>query len=183
MFNRLEAAKCAIALLQNLEYIHSWQSTLVKLADQSGLHGLIAGRACAILLDQSIFSPEEAARRLGLALASANEPAQAAGWVEGFLKDKGALLVHADHLWQVLDEWVAGLSTETFLHLLPLLRRTFSTFTTPERRMIGERARMRSRPAGRSDETNAEFDFQRAEAVLPLVAKLLGVSVHIKDNQ
>jgi hypothetical protein len=183
MFNRLIAAHRAIALLQNPEYIHSWQATLYKLADQSGLHGLIAGRACAILLDQGIFHPDEAARRLGLALTMANEPAQAAAWVEGFLKDSGALLIHSDLLWQVLDDWVARLPAETFTFLLPLIRRTFSTFTAPERRMIGERARKGDRQIGHYGASDTDFDLQRAEAVLPLIAKLLSVSVHTKDSQ
>jgi hypothetical protein len=183
MFIRLITAHRAIALLQNPEYIHSWQATLNKLADQSGLHGLIAGRACAILLDQGIFHPDEAARRLGLALTMANEPAQAAAWVEGFLKDSGALLIHSDLLWQVLDDWVARLPAETFTFLLPLIRRTFSTFTAPERRMIGERARKDDRQIGHYDATDKDFDLQRAEAVLPLIAQLLGVSVHTKDSQ
>lgn len=183
MFNRLIAAHRAIALLQNPEYNHNWQATLNKLADQSGLHGLIAGRACAILLDQGIFPPDEAARRLGLALTMANEPAQAAAWVEGFLKGSGAILVHSDHLWQVLDGWVASLPAETFTLLLPLLRRTFSTFTTPERRMIGERARKGDRQIGHFGATDTDFDLQRAEVVLPLIAKLLGMSVQTKERQ
>lgn len=183
MFNRLIAVHRAITLLQNPECIQGWQATLNKLANQSGLHGLIAGRACAILLDQGIFHPDEAARRLGLALSMANEPAQAAAWVEGFLRVSGALLIHSDLLWQVLDNWVARLPAETFTFLLPLIRRTFSSFTAPERRMIGERARKVDRQIGHYGATETDFDFQRAEAVLPLIAKLLGVSVHLQDSQ
>ncbi|MEW6402011.1 MAG: DUF5682 family protein [Chloroflexota bacterium] len=183
MFDRLIGSHRAIALLQNPDYLHSWQVTLNKLADQSGLHGLIAGRACAILLDQGIIHPDEAARRLGLALTTANEPAQAAAWVEGFLKDSGAMLIHSDRLWQVLDDWVARLPAEAFTFLLPLIRRTFSTFTAPERRMIGERARKGDQQIGHYGALDTVFDLQRAEAVLPLIAKLLGVSVHTEDSQ
>jgi hypothetical protein len=183
MFNHLVVTHRVIVLLQNPEYLHSWQTTLSQLADQSGLHGLIAGRACAILMDQGIFTPGEAARRFGLALTIANEPAQAVAWMEGFLKDSGALLVHSNQLWQLLDGWVVSLSIETFTQLLPLLRRTFSSFTVPERRIIGERVRKGDHQIGRFDLAEADFDIQRAEAVLPLIAKLLGVSVYTKEPQ
>ena len=63
--------------------------------------------------------------------------------------------------------------------LAPLLRRTFSTFTSPERRQIGERARRGmagvSRAAIGAQPRAADFDQARAEAVLPLIARLLGM--------
>ena len=47
-----------------------------------------------------------------------------------------------------------------------------------ERRMIGERARAGGSPAAgrRSQVTDLEFDAARGEAVLPLVARLLGLN-------
>jgi voltage-gated potassium channel Kch len=46
------------------------------------------------LLEAGVFDAEEAARRLGLALSTAVDPAQAAAWVEGLLKGSGLLLLH-----------------------------------------------------------------------------------------
>jgi len=163
----------AIGLLQNQEHTKDWQTVLQQMANQQGLHGLIAGRSCRILLDSGFFSSEDMARRLGLALSTASDPAQAAAWVEGFLKGSGLLLLHDDALWQVLDEWVTALSPETFVALLPLLRRTFSTFVSGERRQMGEK--VRQGPLLALTATTADFDLSRAEAVLPLVAQLLGV--------
>ncbi len=108
------------------------------MADQQSLHGLIAGCCCRRLLDAGAFDAAEAARRLGLALSTASEPPQASAWVEGFLKGSGLLLLHDEKLLQVLDNWVSHLPSDTFTALLPLLRRTFSTFSAPERRQIGE---------------------------------------------
>ncbi|HMB27174.1 MAG TPA: DUF5682 family protein, partial [Blastocatellia bacterium] len=63
---------------------------------------------------------------------------------------------------------------------LALLRRTFSTFTSPERRQIGERARRGMAGVSRgviSEQPRPEdFDQARAEAVLPLIARLLGLN-------
>src|SRR4029078_10804320 len=121
------------------------QASLRRLADHanagSDIHGLIAGRACRILLDSGTFSAEESARRVGLALSSAGAPADAAAWIEVLLKDSGALLVHDDALWQIIDGWLGALNADAFTQTLPLLRRTFATFAAPERRMLGERAR------------------------------------------
>jgi hypothetical protein len=123
-----------------------------------------------------VFSAEEAARRLSYALSTASEPAQAAGWAEGFLKGSGLLLLHDERLWQVIDDWVTTLPGENFTMLLPLLRRTFSTFTAPERRQMGERAKRSASSTNHWVQSDAkEFDHARAEAVLPLVAQLLGI--------
>ena len=94
--------------------------------------------------------------------------------MEGFLKGSGLLLLHDDKLWQVLDSWVSQLSGDTFTALLPLLRRTFSTFSHPERRQMGERVKRGNiRPSISS--VDADFDQRSANAVLPIVAQLLGV--------
>jgi Family of unknown function (DUF5682) len=123
------------------------------------------------------LSIEEAALRVRLALAPANEPAHAAAWVEGFLKGSGMLLLHDEKLRQVLDDWVTGL--QSFTTMLPLLRRTFATFTPPERRRLGELAKL-GMPATAgtnigAQSSDAAIDRARAEATLPLIAKLLGV--------
>jgi len=174
MFPRLLGVQQSIDLLENQEYRQAWQKALLGLADQHGLHGLLAGRVCAILLDQKCFTPQEAARRLGLALSGASEPAGAAAWVEGFLKGQGALLLHDDALWALLDDWIAGLPPETFQQLLPALRRTFSTFTYPERRMLGARARHGAQVVTGPAPDTGDFDLASAQAALPLLAQLLG---------
>ncbi len=163
--------QAAISLLENPTQTADWQNTLTKLADQNGLHGLIAGRCVRLLLDGGTFSHAEAARRLNLALSTAAEPAQAAAWIEGFLKGSGLLLLHDDSLWQVIDEWITGLKHETFVQLLPLLRRTFSTFTAPERRQMGEKVK----GAAERVKTAHDFDEARGQAVLPILEKLLGL--------
>jgi hypothetical protein len=177
MYERVMAVHVAVSLLQNEGHSLAWQNVLKQLAGQDRLHGLIAGRACRLLMDGGIVTPEEATRRMGLALSAVTEPAQAAAWVEGFLKGSGLALLHDDELWAVMDTWVSGLSTDTFAALLPLLRRTFSTFAPPERRQMGER--VKNGPArGRQSQTamEADFDVLRAEAVLPLIARLLGLA-------
>lgn len=179
MFKHLVAVNGVITLLQDPEHLTAWQNVLRQMADQDGLHGLLAGRCVRLLLDQRIIDSNEVARRMGLSLGTASEPAHAAAWIEGLLAGSGTLLVHDETLWQVIDGWVTALSDEVFPQVLPLLRRTFATFQDPERRSLGERVRSpASRGASSGEDTDefAGFDPDRAEAVLPLVRRLLGLS-------
>jgi hypothetical protein len=166
----------AIGLLQQSEALEKWQQTLAKMADQQGLHGRLAGRCCRLLFESGIFQPEDTARRFGLALSRATEPAQAAAWIEGFLSGSGLLLLHHSTLWQVIDRWVMQLDSETFTAILPLLRRTFSTFSAPERRQMGERVRQ-GRSSCQDLAQTGEFNPEEAHLVLPLIAQLIGVSL------
>ncbi|MDJ0772824.1 MAG: DUF5682 family protein [Mastigocoleus sp. MO_167.B18] len=176
MYENLMKVNGAIGILQNQEHVNSWQQVLVQMVDNPNLHGLIAGRCCRLLLDADVFEARESARRMGLALSVATEPPQAAAWVEGFLKGSGLLVLHDDNLWQVIDDWVTQLPEETFINLLPLLRRTFATFTQPERRQMGERVRRGTTGKDKSVTTdNNDFSEENAVVVLPIIKQLLGV--------
>ncbi|MBN1890507.1 MAG: hypothetical protein JW850_21115 [Thermoflexales bacterium] len=175
MFERLVRVHGAITLVQDEAQLGAWQQVLVQLTDQEGMHGLLAGRCCRLLLDAGRLPLDEVARRMELALSVGSEPAQAAAWVDGLLKGSGLLLLHHDDLWQVIDRWVTALKGEAFVAALPLLRRTFATFAAPERRQMGERARHGlARPADDA-QAQAGFDTARAEQVLPMLAQLLGL--------
>jgi len=176
MYQQIIAVHGAIGLLQQADKLELWQQVLQQLADQQGLHGLVAGRCCRLLFEAGVFEPEDTARRLGLALSTAIEPAQAAAWIEGFLTGSGLLLLHNPTLWQVLDEWVIQLPGETFTAILPLLRRTFASFAAPERRQMGERVRQGAVSTTVLAQVG-HFDGDRADTVLPLIAQLLGVSL------
>jgi hypothetical protein len=175
MFERLQATDSAIALLRQPEHLAAWRAALRKLIDQQGLHGLLAGRAVRLLLDAGACPPDEAARRLGLALSRAGDPAQMAAWVEGFLKGSGLILLHDETLWSILDAWLTQLPADSFTLALPLLRRTFATFSASERRQMGERARAGQTNPRNGPISTADFDTDRADGVLPLLRQLLGI--------
>jgi hypothetical protein len=184
MFARILEVDDSINRLANDGYHQQWRRALTALAEMDApnvllqTHGLIAGRSCRILLDCGVFPPAEAARRLGLALSTAAEPAQAGDWVEGFLRGSGQLLIYDDGLLSILDGWLGRMPEQGFEQLLPLLRRTFATFTAPERRKVGEMVRRRAPgrrlQSGKHRAADENFDAQRAASVLPLAALLLG---------
>lgn len=179
MYGRVVQVHTALLTLQNADLTAAWNNVLGQLADQHDLHGLIAGRCCRLLFDQRLLEADEVGRRMGLAIAPAVDPVQSMAWIDGFLRGSGLILLHNEELWHILNEWVRSVKTETFPRLLPLLRRTFSTFSAPERSQIGALAR---RGAGgtaiRSPAGSITFVEERARKVLPLVAQILGLEYH-----
>lgn len=176
MFKYILELHGAIQTLQDSEQTALWLETLGRLSNQVLGNGLIVGRAVRLLMEAGIYDSEETARRLGLALSDP-EPEKASGWLEGFLKGSGLILIHDDVLFGLLNNWLAALHPEAFMRILPLLRRTFSTFEAPERRSIGQKAKnTEARAVAVSRKSDAEIDDKRGARVLPLVKLLLGVS-------
>jgi len=163
----------AVGLLQIEDLAADWHEALIRLADQSGLHGIVAGRCTRFLLLDGVFSTDDAVRHLSLSLSHAADPAHSAAWCEGFLQGSGTLLVNDEALFQIVDQWLCSLADEHFQQQLPIIRRTFATFHAPERRALGERVVSGDRPQVMSSRTG--YDAERALRALPLLAQLLGL--------
>ncbi|WP_329564797.1 DUF5682 family protein [Kitasatospora sp. NBC_01266] len=159
-----------------------WAGALAALARReptggaaAGVPGLLRGRAVRLLLDDARLEAAEAGRLLHLVLSRAGAPADAAGWIEGFLSGGGALLLHDPQLLTLLDGWLTEVPGETFIDLLPLLRRTFATLEAGVLHTVGARvAAGRLAPGGQAAGPAEELDQARADAALPTVLRLLG---------
>jgi len=184
MVARIDGVNSALAVLERRDLRQQWTDALHALARISSLHGRVAGRCARLLLDAGAIPTDEAAARLSVALSPGELPARAAAWVEGFLSGSGLLLLHDEALLAIVDRWLSGVSDDVFADVLPLLRRTFSTFTPPERRQIGERARRLGAVTGvrRPAAEDADVDPVRGAAALPLVAHLLGLDERDVDG-
>jgi hypothetical protein len=183
MFERMGLVNHALNLLQDEDHRTGWHDTLGQIAAGEKYHGLLRGIAMRILLDSGNLPAIEVTRRMRLALSTVNEPAQAAAWVEGFLSGSGLILLHDAELLSVLDDWVMSLADQSFTAVLPLLRRTFSTFTAPERQRLGERVRQGERSRPRSVPETEQFDSDRAELIMPTLAQLLGIGVEQRNDE
>ena len=177
MYQHVLVTHNAIQTLEDADHRESWLGLLQALLAQRNLHGLIAGRSARLLLESGTLTDEDTARELGLAASRASAPELVASWVDGFLRGSGAILVHDDALSAVLDQWLASLHGDDFQAILPLLRRTFSTFEAPERRNIGQKAKA-GIGAGSSisvARSNDGLNHDRAALVLPLIRQMLGL--------
>ncbi|MFF3669293.1 DUF5682 family protein [Microtetraspora malaysiensis] len=151
-----------------------WLVTLRGVADRSDLPGVIEGRLVRILFDARMADDVQV--RMSRAMSLGHPPARAAAWVEGFLSGGGLLLVHDPRLLAAVDGWLAGLSPEAFVDVLPLLRRTFGAFDVPERRAIGERVRSGASAVrdGGGAGAGADHDDERAAPAVRTVLEILG---------
>jgi Family of unknown function (DUF5682) len=176
----LEDADAAVALVGSAEQGSAWRAAQRGVTDLASAPAVIQGRCVRLLLDAGLLTPDEAQQRLARALSSG---AEAVAWLDGFLRGSGSLLLRDEPLWNLLDDWLSELSETAFDAALPLLRRSFSQFSLPERRQMGAKVRTglpagRSGPAGQGGAgQDDDWDESRVSRVLDVVAIALGGSV------
>ncbi|ENB7696318.1 hypothetical protein ABIN28_002284 [Escherichia coli] len=174
-------AHAALRLLDNEDLLAGWLQALMVLAEGSTAHALLRGTATRLLFDLQTLTTERITTLMNLALSPANPPAESAAWAEGFLNDSAMVLLHNSELWQLIDAWLSGLNDNHFTRILPMLRRTFGRFSSPERRQLGERAAQGERVA-QQEETSGIWDEQRAALMLPLLRRILALPPHEREN-
>ncbi|AWT36439.1 hypothetical protein GCM10008956_14520 [Deinococcus arenae] len=167
----VRGADAAVRLLDAPDVTGEWRAALRRVADREDAHPLLLGDALRRLRDAGVVEAGEVEARLGLALSDPS-PLAVTEWLDGFLGDTGALLVHDAGLLALVDGWLSGLDAEVFQSVLPLLRRVFARFEAPERRAIGEALRGGT-PASRL--APVAVDGARAARVVPVVLGLLGL--------
>jgi Family of unknown function (DUF5682) len=177
MFELIRRVNDSVRLVENTELTNMWFETLTKLLDKEGVAPIISGCTCRLLFDAKTLDTEGVATKFSLALSTGNEPEYSAGWLEGFLKGSGMILLYDDMLWNLLFKWVSELTDESFMVLIPILRRTFSKFEVGERRHLGEKAKRGFVFSQNTveDGDNQLFNFELADTSLGLVAQLLGL--------
>lgn len=181
MVGSIDHVQESVRLLDRADQLAEWQQVLRLLIERDSIHGLVRGRSCRLLLEQHALDEQELQRLARLALSPVTPAPQAAAWVEGVLRGSGLQLLHQDGLWLALDNWLSELPEDVFVTLLPLLRRAFSSFQSPERQKMGEKVKHLHPQAGqgttapkhrKADDLNSE----RANSVLPVLAHILGVT-------
>lgn len=181
VFTHIRKVDEAVRLLERDYLETAWYQTLLVLLDKDRVNPLITGCTCRLLFDGQLLPEEETARRFGLALSVGNEPGYSAGWLEGFLKGSGMILLFDHALWDILHKWIAEMEPTKFVELLPIMRRTFAQFEVGERHQLGAKAKRWTEnggvlPAtGTSGREDQSFNPGRAERVLPIIQLLLGM--------
>lgn len=164
----------AINLVQHSALTTSWQETLAAIAGNTQSAPMIAGYASRLLFDSKIITGETLVKAFSVAMSVANPPALAAAWLEGFLKGSGTLLLLDEELWSMVHNWVSQLENDIFIQVLPLLRRTFSNFTAPERKKLGDKVKHGGNGTSIKAATTGDTDHERGARGIPVVMQLLG---------
>lgn len=165
--------------------VERWDQSLRELVGRVGGSAAVAGlagRATLLLWQAGGMTRDDL---LGVLTRALNPGLldEAAWWIEGFLADSGARLIHDPELFSVIDRWLAAIPAEHFPRLLPLLRRVFASLPRRVRRQIlaagaagaldsGRTAFQRSAP-----DSSPGIDPRRAALVIPILNRLLGLDL------
>lgn len=169
----LGAHHAALALLDDEETLAGEVEALQRIVSLDCVHALLRGLACRFLhergaIDVAVFLARE--------LSRGQETGRTAQWVDGLLRDSGSFLAHDASLLGLLSDWVVRHSDAAFIAVLPLLRRTFATFTSAERRRIALGVEeLGARPARTRVAQVQRIDERRATMAVEAVVALLGL--------
>ncbi len=137
LVQRMPSFERALAVLEEEHLQARWLAVLAEVAHDPGAAPAVAGaaaRRCSAESSERAWSEDELARVFSFRLSGAVE---AAGqWLAGFLGADAEVLLHEQGLLRILDVWLAGLSPEDFLSVLPILRRSFTPFDEVQRRRL-----------------------------------------------
>ena len=174
VMERLVAVDYAMATANQPGLMEMWTELVNKIREARGSHPLLSGYCTRLLRDKNIFGYEETAQTLSYYTSPGNTASDTAFWFEGFLKSSGTILLLDDQLWDLVNSWLATLNDGSFMELLPILRRTFSEYSLPERRKLGEKAK-RTSAVKRVNAESEAFNGEDARKVIPLIERLLGI--------
>ena len=179
MIESIDRAQESIALLDRQEGRADWYKVLGIIAERETIHGLVRGRAARILLDEQVIDEIALGNIARLALGTATPAPDAAAWIAGVVYGNGLVLLQQGALWLALDGWLRELAPDQFIAILPLVRRAFAAFASPERRAMGAKVRRLINGAAPGEQIAADdldgLDRARADRVLPILAQILGV--------
>ena len=164
--------------------VDAWRLALRSLAMGDAAAALLRGMACRLLLDEQLLESAEIVRQFNRNLSLGAAPMDVAAWLDGFLNRQALVLLHDESIWGAVDAWLSGLGEVQFAQILPLVRRSFSTFSNHERQSLGDKVRRTpvggaaaSDPAVGAADDAAPWDESRALLALPVLNELLGLNL------
>ncbi len=174
MFKRINATNRNLFIVNDPSLINLWLTALLTIQQDTQTAPLLQGAITRILLDKEILDIETVGDWLNYTLSAGQSRENAAAALEGFCYGSGLLLIHNPRLWQIIDDWIDAIPMEVFMELLPLLRRTFSVFSDPERRKMMALAKDGAAVTVDNDVDTDRIEEKRAALVLGTVRRLLG---------
>ncbi|MBK8557034.1 MAG: hypothetical protein IPL65_15240 [Lewinellaceae bacterium] len=171
--DNMRALNRAFGILDKPEIDTRWCECLQKIRAAEGAAPLLAGFSTRLLFDKNAISWEDTAAYLQFELSSGQPTAHAAQWLEGFLYGSGLLLLHQPTVWQLLYLWVGQLEDQQFVEALPILRRSFSRFSGPEREKMLLLAKTPQQERSGTTTTQPDQDNPNRAPMMALIRLLL----------
>ena len=173
MLNALDKCHSAITMLENEEHQERWQQALFAVVDNRSCHPVLLGRCNRILYDLEQQDAEQLNNQFRLELSEGNDVTHGAAWLEGLFINGAVLLLYDDKLFELLDTWINQLEEEDFVRVLPMVRRSFSTFSPGELNQLSGRVLYGS---NKSSATAYQTDPELAQLALQKLAFYIGLN-------
>ncbi len=167
----------ALALHGEAHLTEMWHRELAAIVQHDRSAPAVAGLGLRLLHDGQVWDVERVAASFSRALTPPSAPAAAGAFVESFLAGGAEVLIQDRPLLAALDAWLVELDDESFIELLPMLRRGFSDFAETGRirilGIIGSGAiAAASGPGAQDDDASPAFIAQ----ALPLLRTIMGIT-------
>ena len=131
----------SLKLSEQKEFKAFWIEHLQQLLSHEENHPLIKGLVSKLLLTHKAIDQEYVAQWFSQTLSFGTPPQDAALWIQGFLRHSASFIIYDSVFFELIHEWIKGLEYTTLIEVLPLLRRTFSDYTSPEKQQILNKAK------------------------------------------
>ncbi|MEO0972429.1 MAG: DUF5682 family protein, partial [Pseudomonadota bacterium] len=167
----------SVALVEDEALIARWRDALARLRDDDQGAPGVRGLATRLRYDDHLDAPDTTAAAFSQALSPAVPVDEAGRWLEGFLGEHGDVLLLDETLLGLVDDWLLGQDEDTFLELIPMMRRAFSNFDANLRRRLLDLVTRGN--AGERSGTHIARDEAADTAfanALPLLHTILGIT-------
>lgn len=173
MFKRITAVNRRMFILNDPSLINLWLTALLTTQQTELTSPLLRGATTRILFDKEVLDIQTVEIWMEYTLSSGQSRTAAAAALEGFCFGSGLLIIHNHRLWNIINDWVSRIPMDIFTELLPLLRRTFSNFSDPERRKMMDLAKHGPVKINVEEEREKDYQTKRAEQILGTIQQLL----------
>lgn len=161
------------AVLLEAQWQDDWQAMLWLLLKDSTVSPLLAGKTAFLLYSREQLQGDALLQQFSQALSQ--ESALAATWLEGFLAGQAQTLIFEEGIFMLLNTWLSALSEDHFMAVLPLLRRTTSSYSPAEKQKIFARLKQSSQP---KKSAPASINQERAARIEPILRTIFLESSH-----
>lgn len=175
----ISSTDLALKMLNDKEILTGWSEFIHDLSYIKSVHPMITGFVFRLLYDKGESDAESLRQTLIYRASGGFDRMQISQFFAGLLKGTGSVLILDDKLWEIFNSFLQEISMEEFTEILPLLKRSISEFTAPEREKLGAKAAAFVKSGGKgSSLSDANQDMQQTDqedraAILPLLMRLL----------
>ena len=129
----------ALELIDDKHLSRGWQVCLSEVVEDERAAALVKGLAARLQHNKQLVNTEHTAKTISRSLAPAVPILEAGAWLEGFIDQSGEVFLHDDDLFFIVDAWLQATPEESFIEILPMMRRAFSDFDAVLRRRLIQR--------------------------------------------